>query len=32
LCSISGDRRSAAEALGLHPGDPVLIRTRPTWF
>jgi S-adenosylmethionine hydrolase len=32
LCSISGDRRSAAEALGLHPGDPVLIRMRPTWF
>ena len=32
LCSISGDRRSAAEALALHPEDPVLIRARPTWF
>ena len=32
LCSISGDRRSAADALGLHTGDPVLVRARPTWF
>jgi S-adenosylmethionine hydrolase len=32
LCSICGDRRSAAEALALRPGDPVLIRDRPTWW
>jgi S-adenosylmethionine hydrolase len=32
LCTISGDRRSAAAAWELRAGDRVLLRSRPTWY